>query len=236
VRPLQQQEHTTYGIRSISVLVLSWLAGFPIVPGSMFRALQMLAAPMQAWQAVVAANRGFAWGLFCVLLPFMILGISIENAGILKFGEKRGEFAKVAQISKQVVVKHAIVETVAGLLVALVAAKLIAHVGSGMNLYVGYGRIFAVVACAMMPFYLLKIPDGHPFFPTWVCFAVGAALCCAILYHGVGLGLQPEQTKGFGLFMLTLMIVVALAGVAHLLSVVTLDGKLLESWTVPGVD
>lgn len=195
----------------------------------------MLGSPLAAWQEVVAANRGFLWGFFAVLLPFMALGIGLENAGILKFGVQRGEFGKVVQVSRELVARHAFVEALSGLAIAFLAAKLVAHVGSGMNIRVGYGRVFAVVACALMPIYLLKIPDAHPAIPTWVCFAVGAALSCGILYHGVGLGLQPEQTKGFGLLMLTIMIVVALAAVSHLLSAFTLDEVIFKNLKVPGL-
>jgi hypothetical protein len=55
---------------------------------------------------------------------------------------------------------------------------------------------------------------------------MGALLAASILYHGVGLVLKPEQTKGFGLYLVSAMIVVFSSGVIHAIAGAVLRGKI----------
>jgi uncharacterized membrane protein YecN with MAPEG domain len=96
------------------------------------------------------------------------------------------------------------------------------------NVMASYTQCFVVMAYGFSPIFLVRILDGIPQLNTWVCWAAGAAVASSVLYHGVGMILRPEQTKGFGLYLMTIVILVLVSAVAHFAAVSVLRGKTLR--------
>ena len=91
-----------------------------------------------------------------------------------------------------------------------------------------YFQSFVVMAYGFEPIILARILDGFPVINTWVCWVIGVAVSTSVLYHGVGMVLRPEQTKGFGLYLISILIIVLVSALAHFAAVGVLEGKILK--------
>jgi hypothetical protein len=65
------------------------------------------------------------------------------------------------------------------------------------------------------------IPEINP----WISVGVGITGCFIVLYQGVGAVLEPDQTKGFGLYILISMIFAFLGVILQLFGFMLLEGK-----------
>jgi uncharacterized membrane protein YecN with MAPEG domain len=62
---------------------------------------------------------------------------------------------------------------------------------------------------------------------TWLCWIIGAIVAVHVLYYGVGLIFQPDQTKGFGVFLMCAIVVLSLGGLAHFVALALLRRQML---------
>lgn len=203
----------------------------------MLSAFEMVFSPARAWEKVVAANRHWTLILLIVVLPVLALTVVVEGAGLLKFRERHAHIGMV-DIPLERVVKYEVVYAGTALAIILIGAYFLQSVATSFNVPAGYNPSFAVIAYAYVPIMLMHVMDAIPQFNTWICWGIGVALSFGVLYHGVGLRLQPEQTKGFGLLLFSVIFITALSGLAHFASVQVLKGRLWRgnldvSWLVP---
>jgi hypothetical protein len=110
----------------------------------------------------------------------------------------------------------------------LLSALLLKWASESFNVQTSYAQCFVVMAFGFSPIVLVRVLDGIPQLNTWVCWAIGAAAAVSVLYHGIGMVLRPEQTKGFGLYLITIFIVLLVSGLAHFAAVSVLRGKVLR--------
>ena len=191
----------------------------------MLSALEMLLSPAKAWEKVVAANRHWTLILLLTVLPILGITAAIESAGLLKLRERHEEFGLV-EVRKERVQKYAIVYIGTSLAIILVGAYFLQSVATSFDVAAGYSPSFTVMAYAYTPIMWLHLLDAIPQINTWICWGIGAAFSFGVLYHGIGLCLRPEQTKGFGLLLFSVIFVIALSGLAHFASVQVLKGYL----------
>ena len=57
------------------------------------------------------------------------------------------------------------------------------------------------------PILLARFLDAVPALNTWL-LGLGALLSISVLYHGIRLVLRPDQTKGFGIYLVSAIIVI----------------------------
>ena len=117
----------------------------------------------------------------------------------------------------------------ASLVVILAGSFLLKSVAQSFGVLCTFGGCFVLMACGFMPIFLLRVLDGIPQVNTWICWGIGAALSLRILYHGVALWLKPEQTKGFGVFLVSIVYTFVLSGLVHFAAIQVLHGKLLRN-------
>jgi hypothetical protein len=194
----------------------------------MITALQLIFSPFETWEKISTAQRGFFWTLCVYLLPLLLIGVGVEALLLARFGEKRGEFGLI-KVSIDLAIRYAAVYFVILLAAVFVTAKFLALASESFNLRTTYLQSFTVMAYGFGPIILARILDGLPQLNTWVCWAMGAAGAVSVLYHGVGTVLRPDQTKGFGLYLMSIIIVVVVSGLAHFAALSVLHGKILQS-------
>jgi hypothetical protein len=165
--------------------------------------------------------------LFISFLPWLVLCLAVEGYGLGRLGERIGDYRNV-QIPDPRILRYCVFYGIGSLLVVCGGAQLLRTVGESFNLNVTFGTCFILIALTYMPILFLRMVDGLPQINTWICWAVGTALAIRILYHGVALWLQPEQTKGFGILLVTTIYITVLSGLVHFASVQVLHGKLLN--------
>jgi uncharacterized membrane protein YecN with MAPEG domain len=194
----------------------------------MLRALNLLFSPEAEWQKAALKPPHFATVLFISILPLMAAALAIEGWSLLKYGEVFRGLAPRA-VSFERVVKYEVFYGAASLLVMLCGGRLLQNVGRTFNLMSTYSVCFVLIAFGYFPIILVRIMDALPQINSWICWAVGAVLCFRVLYHGIALWLRPEQTKGFGLLLVSFIYILVLSGLIHFAAIQILQGRFLKN-------
>ena len=194
----------------------------------MLRALNLSISPEAGWQKTALNPPSAFVVLLASILPLMILGLAVEGYALMKYGEAFGDLGRHA-VSAERVLKYTIFYGIASLAVIIVGAGLLRNIGSTFNLQVSYGAWLVLLGMVYTPIFLARMLDAVPAIHTWICWSVGLALALRVLYHGVGGWLRPEQTKGFGLFLITFMYILVVSGLVHFAAIQVLQGKLLKN-------
>jgi hypothetical protein len=194
----------------------------------MLKAVSLAVAPEGTWQKT-ALKPPNAWVvLLFSLLPLVVAALAVEGYSLQRLGEAFGEMNR-RPVSLNRVIKYEVFYGVASLLVIFFGATLLKNVGaSTFNLRCNYSICFVLIAFAYTPLFLVKFLDAVPAINTWVCWAIGITLSLRILYHGVGAWLKPEQTKGFGLLIMSFIYILVVSGLVHFAATQILQGRVLK--------
>ena len=195
----------------------------------MIRVIEFFFAPERAWQKIVLANQGATSAIALALLPSMLIGSVIEAFGLLKLGERHGEIGHLVRVSQELVIRYELTHIGLGLLSVLLCAWVLHSIGLSFDVNCGFGKTLATVAYSSAPIFLMWAPDAIPALPTWICWAIGAAFAISLLYHGVAQMMRPEQTKGFGLYLVSMVLIVFFTGFSHFIAIQVLHGRLLNN-------
>lgn len=194
----------------------------------MLKALSLSVAPETAWQKAALKPPHSAAVLLFSILPLMIAALAVEGYSLANSGAIIGEIGRQS-VSSERVLKYEIFYGVASLAVIFIGGALLNGLGSGFNLKVSYSTCLVLMAFAYAPIFLGRLLDAVPGINTWICWGIGVALSLRILYHGVAWWLKPEQTKGFGLFLMCFFYVLIASGLVHFASNQVLQGRLLKN-------
>jgi hypothetical protein len=194
----------------------------------MLRPLKVLLSPDKEWEKA-ALNPPAAAGVFILgLIPLIAISLALEGYGLSRLGMRLGDFHNVP-VPDARIVKYCVFYGVCSLLVILGGAQLLRGMSETFNLRATFGTYLTLMGLSYAPILLVRIVDAFPQINTWICWAIGVLLACRILYHGVALWLQPEQTKGFGILLVSITYIAILSGLVHFASVQVLNGKLLKN-------
>ena len=193
----------------------------------MIRAFQMIFSPEGVWPKIAEKNRHFVFVLLLSTLPLILGTLAIEGYGLDRLGESFGEFGRVNK-PRPMIYKYLASHLIGDLFVLFFGAYVLLSVARSFNSFSTYSQAFTTVAIASSPIFLMHAPDGIPALPSEVCWGIGFALAIRGLYHGVAVNMKPEQTKGFGLFIVSVFIIGVLSGLAHFISLAILRGKMLR--------
>jgi uncharacterized membrane protein len=154
------------------------------------------------------------------------ISAGVESWSLQKYGIKRGEFAGSSPVPIEQVIRYECIAMGSILLTAIVAAHFLRKTAESVNVHVGYGLCLATLCYGLGPVILAHLLDAIPGLPTWVAFAIGITVTWSTLYHGVALMLKPEQTKGFGLYVFSLVMLTVLTALGHFVATHVLNGKI----------
>ena len=197
----------------------------------MITAFQLIFSPFETWEKITTAERGFLWTLGVHLLPLLVLCLGVEGFLLAHWGERRGEFGSIIRVPPELAVRYSLSYGVLLLAAVFVSALFLNSASQSFNSHTKYVQSFMVMAYGFGPIILARILDGFPQLNTWVCWTLGAAGSVSVLYHGIGMVLKPDQTKGFGLYLITILIILVVSALAHFAALAVLHGKLLHQQT-----
>ena len=200
----------------------------------MITALQLIFSPFETWEKITTAQRGFFWVLCFYLLPLLLLALGVEGFLLNRWGEKEGELGYVIKVPVELAMRYGVAYLVLLLAGILISAKFMALASQSFNVRTTYAQSFTLMAYGFGPTILARVLDGIPQLNTWVCWVIGAAATVAVLYHGIGMVLRPDQTKGFGLYLMSIFIVILVSGVAHFAALSVLHGKAFQARKAQG--
>lgn len=198
----------------------------------MLRALNLLFSPEAEWQKAALKPPHFAIVLFISILPLMAIALAIEGWSLVKYGEVfRGLAPRTVSFERAV--KYEVFYGVASLLAMLFGGRLLRNVGRTFNLMSNYSVCFILIAFGYFPIILVRVMDALPQINSWICWSVGVVLSFRILYHGIALWLRPEQTKGFGLLLVSFVYILVMSALVHFAATQVLQGRLLKNLFEP---
>ncbi len=192
----------------------------------MITALQLIFSPFETWEKITTAQRGFIWVVCVHLLPLLVLSLGIEGFLLSRWGEKRSEVGGfLVKVPLALAIRYCAAYFVFLLAAVFVSAKFLALASESFNVHTSFLQSLVVMAYGFGPIILSRILDGVPQLNTWVCWVLGAVVSVSVLYHGIGMVLRPDQTKGFGLYLIACIIVVLTSALAHFAALAVLHGK-----------
>ena len=194
----------------------------------MLRSLKLIFVAGKEWEKMSLNPPSAVLVFFFSILPLLLVTLAVEGWGLMRFGATHGELGRSFNIPDERVIKYVVFYGVASIAVILGGSLLLRNVAPSFNLRSTFGACFVLVAYGYSPLLLTRIPDAFPQIHTLICWIIGAMLAMRILYHGVGLWLKPEQTKGLGVFMVSVICTVVLSGLVHFASVQVLQGRFLK--------
>lgn len=193
----------------------------------MLNAIILLLAPVQAWNRVAKARSHFLSVLFLMLLPLIALCLWVEGFGIAKWGTTHGELSRTLTVESSRILKYQASQAILLVLSFFIGGAMMKVISNSVHFFPSFQQSFTLVAYGWSPFVLMRLLDAHPSFASWGCWILGAVFSVRSLYHGVGIVLQPDQTKGFGLFLVASLLGIMMTGLAHFLSLSVLSGRFL---------
>jgi hypothetical protein len=180
----------------------------------MFRTLKLIFSADQEWEKM-SLQPPSPWVVLLIsILPLVAGALALEALGLLKWGAVLNELGR-ARVPEERIYKYVIFYGLASIVVIFAGAALLKNVAASFNLQSGFGSYLTLMAYGFAPLLLVRPLDGLPQINTWVCLAIGCMLALRVLYHGVGHWLKPEQTKGLGVFMVTIIYTLVLGGLVH---------------------
>jgi len=198
----------------------------------MVRALKLSITPESSWQKTAENPPRAALVILFSILPLMIAALAIEGYALTRYGVTFGELG-TRSVSESRALKYEVFYGVASLAVIFMGASLLKSVGASFDVKASYGACLVLIAFGYTPILISRMLDAAPGLNTWICWAVGAAFSLRIFYHGVPRWLKPEQTKWFGLFIISTISVLVLSALVHFASVQILHGKFLQDLYEP---
>lgn len=193
----------------------------------MIRAFQMIFSPEGTWPRIAEKNRHLVFVLFLSTLPLILGCLAVEGLGLERLGESVSEFGRV-NVERNLIYKYLATHLIGDLFFLFFGAYFLLSVAKSFHADSTYSQAFTTLAIGASPIFLMHALDAVPALPSWVCWGIGFGLTVRALYHGVAVNMKPEQTKGFGLYIVSIFIVGFLSGLAHFVSMAVLQGKMLR--------
>lgn len=191
----------------------------------MIKAVLLIFEPIPTWERIVAVQRRWVWILLGHLLPLLLVTCAVEGWGLVHWGKPRGRVPHVQVLS---IPEAAIFEAAQFLLslgVVFLGAKLIKSLGETFHGRHTFTQSFTVAAYGLAPLFLLRMLDALPGLSPWVPWGVGIALSMATLYHGLPRVMQPDPPHAFGLYIMSVVILVIITGLVCFLTTWYLQGR-----------
>jgi hypothetical protein len=192
----------------------------------MIRALQLILVPASTWQKIAQSKPSVVRTILFYLLPLMILGGIAEGFGLEHYGERRGDFNHLTTYTRQQVLIFEGVQIAAGLLVIAAGAWIVRSFSVSFHLQLRYTNCFTLAAYGLSPIYLVRLLEAVPIVGLWLYLCLGMVFAVFILYQGVGFILEPQPTQGMGLYLMCVLGLGLLSGLAHLLALALLHERI----------
>src|SRR5688500_7981591 len=193
----------------------------------MIRAFQMIFSPAGVWPKIAEKNRPLLFVLFLSTLPLIIACLALEGFGLERLGDSISGFGRV-NVERTLIYKYLVLHLLGDLFFLFFGAYFLLSVAKSFTPGATYSQAFTTLAIGSSPIFLMHALDGIPALHSWLCWGIGVGLAIRALYHGVAVNMKPEQTKGFGLYIVSMFSVGFLSGLAHFVCVATLHGKMMR--------
>jgi len=199
----------------------------PYTRAAMLNAIMLLLSPVGAWNRI-AKSRAHPLAVFLLtLLPLLAGAVWVEGYGIARWGTHQGELSRILTVETSRIQKYQAAQAVLLIMTFIGGGFMIRVIAHSFHFFPSFQQSFTLAVYGWSPFLFVRILDAHPAIASWGCWILGAVFSVRALYHGVGIVLQPDQTKGFGMFLVASLLGTMLTGLTHFLAQAVLSGRIL---------
>src|SRR6266853_4253691 len=192
----------------------------------MIKALLLIFEPFASWERIWRARRGVAFVLFLYLLPTLVLISAVEGYGLRHWGRAR-ELGPRRFYTPGEVIIFEVAQVLLFMVIVLIGAKLIKSVGETFHGRHSFTQCFVLVAYGLSPLFLLHLLNAVKDISPWITWAIGIILSIAVLYQGVPRMMEPDPPHAFGLYLMSSVLLLFIAGLARFVTAWYLQGKFL---------
>ncbi|HOB31432.1 MAG TPA: Yip1 family protein [Verrucomicrobiota bacterium] len=194
----------------------------------MIRALLLIFAPVPTWEHIAAAQRRWGAILLTYVSPLLLLNAVAEGYSLVQWGKPRGRIAQYATFSVSHAVLFEVFVTLLMLAVVVVMARLIKALGDTFHGRHTFRQTFTVAAYGMGPFFLIRLFDAIPSASPWLTWGIALFLSSATLYYGLPLVMRSDPPHAFGLYLMTILLLTIVTGLARFVTAWYLQGRLAK--------
>ncbi|MDB6110039.1 MAG: hypothetical protein JWR69_1789 [Pedosphaera sp.] len=192
----------------------------------MIKSLLLIFEPGASWNKIALAKRNLLFVMLFYLVPMVALSTGAEVFGFLHWGRRQEFVHEPVRISRNMALYYGVAQFLLSLVVVFIAASVIKAAGQTFHTRHTYTECFTLVAYTLSPLFLLRLFDALPAVSPWATFSVGIVLAVAVLYSGVPRMLQPDPPHAFGLYFTSAVLLLIISGLARLLTLLILQGRL----------
>jgi hypothetical protein len=191
----------------------------------MIKALLLIFEPIATWEGILRARRSLGFILALYLLPLLLVTSAAEGYGLVHWGKWQGDVSRLKTFSPGEAVLVEAGQILLSLVVVFFGANLLKSIGETFHGRHTFSQAFTAIAYSLGPLFLLRLLDAFSGVSPWVSWAIGICLAIAVLYHGVPRIMEPDPAHGFGLYLISALLLVLVSGLARFATAAYLGGK-----------
>jgi hypothetical protein len=190
----------------------------------MIKPLLLIFEPDAIWDEIDRAGRSLAFILVSFIIPWQLICAVAEGYGLVHWGKWQviGGLKKFP-LGEAMVIAGA--QFLLSLLVVFVGANMVKAIGETFRGRHTYTQAFAAVAYGLGPLFVLRLLDAFSGINPWVPWGIGILLSIAVLYHGVPRMIKPDPSHAFGLFFMSVLLLVVFTGLIRYVTAEYLQGN-----------
>jgi len=190
----------------------------------MFNALVLIFDPIPTWERIFRSQRTLFFIFWIYLVPLLTL-TSAGEAYRLVHWERPGPVRALKPYSTVEAAAFEAAQFLLSLGIVFIGAKLMKSIGETFHGRHTFTQAFTTVAYGLGPLFTCRLLDTFVGMPPWVSWAIGIVLSIAVLYHGVPRIMQPDPPHAFGLFLMSALLLLLIAGLVRFVTWLYLQGK-----------
>jgi hypothetical protein len=191
----------------------------------MIKVLLLVVYPRRAWEKIALAQKSMGFIFFAFLLPLLAISIAAELAGVVHWGKRLGPMRVLTQFPPRTVWCYGAAQFLASLIMVFAGAMLIRAVAVTFHNRNTYAQCFTIAAYGLSPFFAVRMFDAFLAVNPWLTFAVGAFLFAEAFYHGIPVVMKPDPPQAFGIYFMSSIWLVMIAGLLRLVTLLLLKGR-----------
>jgi hypothetical protein len=194
----------------------------------MIKTFLLIFSPAEAWDRIVRARRSLWFILVLYLLPLLIITSLAAAYGLIHWGKLQGAMRMPKRFSVSEAVTFEAAYVGLSLTIVFIGAQVVKSMGETFHSRNTYLQTFTLLAYGLSPLFLLHLLDAFRPVSPWASWFIGILLSWAVLYHGVPKVMEPDPSHGFGLYLVTSIVLCLATGLTRLVTAWYLQGKLGE--------
>ena len=193
----------------------------------MFLTFLIIFDPAGGWSRAAESGRTVARAIFLHLLPLVLLGCVAEGAGMVRWGKRIGDYGAVRHFPMPDVMRYEVCHFALGLGVVFLCALMLKFLSNTFQARQKFAQALTVSVFGLGPVFLMRVFDAFPAVNPWISWAIGAALIAMVLYQGLPRVMSLDPSHALGVYLSGVMLLVLTSGIARMLVVLYLQGKVL---------